>query len=113
MEVAVVRMSNDITLPVEERRNYKGVTDTTIRIAREEGIAAFWRGSNPFVVRAMMVSESDDHVVILCDRKATCSSKWLTILSYFCFVLKGRRLSSCHSRSIQEYVCTLFRTKAK
>lgn len=55
MEVAVVRMSNDSSLPVEERRNYKGVVDTTLRIAREEGISAFWRGSTPFVSRAMMV----------------------------------------------------------
>jgi solute carrier family 25 oxoglutarate transporter 11 len=55
MEVAVVRMSNDSSLPVEDRRNYKGVVDTTLRIAREEGIGAFWRGSTPFVARAMMV----------------------------------------------------------
>ena len=55
MEVAVVRMSNDSSLPKEERRNYKNVVDTTVRIAREEGISAFWRGSNPFVARAMMV----------------------------------------------------------
>lgn len=55
MEVAVVRMSNDSSLPVEERRNYKGVVDTASRIAKEEGIAAFWRGSNPFVTRAMFV----------------------------------------------------------
>lgn len=55
MEVAVVRMSNDATLPVDERRNYKNVFDTASRIAREEGIAAFWRGSSPFVARAMMV----------------------------------------------------------
>jgi solute carrier family 25 oxoglutarate transporter 11 len=55
MEVAVVRMSNDKSLPVNEQRNYKGVVDTTLRIAREEGITAFWRGSNPFVTRAMMV----------------------------------------------------------
>lgn len=55
MEVAVVRMSNDSSLPVAERRNYKGVVDTTLRIAKEEGIAAFWRGSGPFVTRAMMV----------------------------------------------------------
>ena len=55
MEVAVVRMSNDSTLPVSERRNYKNVFDTASRIAREEGIAAFWRGSNPFVTRAMLV----------------------------------------------------------
>jgi solute carrier family 25 (mitochondrial oxoglutarate transporter), member 11 len=55
MEVAVVRMSNDKTLPVDQRRNYKNVFDTSLRITREEGITAFWRGSNPFVARAMMV----------------------------------------------------------
>lgn len=55
MEVAVVRMSNDSSLPVEERRNYKGVFDTASRITKEEGVAAFWRGSGPFVSRAMMV----------------------------------------------------------
>jgi solute carrier family 25 oxoglutarate transporter 11 len=55
MEVAVVRMSNDKSLPLNERRNYKGVVDTTLRITKEEGITAFWRGSNPFVARAMMV----------------------------------------------------------
>jgi solute carrier family 25 oxoglutarate transporter 11 len=55
MEVAVVRMSNDATLPANERRNYKGVVDTATRITKEEGIAAFWRGSNPFVTRAMFV----------------------------------------------------------
>ncbi|GAX09605.1 solute carrier family 25 (mitochondrial oxoglutarate transporter), member 11 [Fistulifera solaris] len=55
MEVAVVRMSNDSTLPKEDRRNYKNVVDTTVRIAKEEGIAAFWQGSNPFVARAMLV----------------------------------------------------------
>ena len=55
MEVAVVRMSNDSSLAVEDRRNYKGVVDTSLRIAREEGITAFWRGSGPFVMRAMMV----------------------------------------------------------
>lgn len=54
-EVAVVRMSNDSSLPVNERRNYKGVVDTAQRIVKEEGVAAFWRGSTPFVQRAMMV----------------------------------------------------------
>jgi len=54
-EVAVVRMSNDSTLPVNERRNYKGVVDTAQRIIKEEGVSAFWRGSTPFVQRAMMV----------------------------------------------------------
>lgn len=55
MEVAVVRMSNDSSLPIEERRNYKNVFDTASRITKEEGISAFWRGSSPFVTRAVMV----------------------------------------------------------
>jgi solute carrier family 25 (mitochondrial oxoglutarate transporter), member 11 len=55
MEVCVVRMSNDGTLPVHERRNYKSVFDVANRIIKEEGIFAFWNGSSPFVVRAMMV----------------------------------------------------------
>jgi len=55
MEVAVVRMSNDSSLPKEERRNYKNVVDTATRIVKEEGVTAFWRGSNPFVTRAMFV----------------------------------------------------------
>mmetsp|Transcript_1848 Transcript_1848/g.2803 ORF Transcript_1848/g.2803 Transcript_1848/m.2803 type:complete len:302 (-) Transcript_1848:479-1384(-) len=55
MEVAVVRMSNDSALPLDERRNYKGVGDTVTRILKEEGIGAFWRGSTPFVQRAMLV----------------------------------------------------------
>lgn len=55
MEVSCVRMSNDATLPAAQRRNYKSVFDTISRIAKEEGIAAYWRGSTPFVQRAMMV----------------------------------------------------------
>jgi solute carrier family 25 (mitochondrial oxoglutarate transporter), member 11 len=55
MEVAVVRMSNDKSLPLDERRNYTGVVNTATRIIKEEGALAFWRGSNPFVFRAMMV----------------------------------------------------------
>lgn len=55
MEVCVVRLSNDGTLPPEQRRNYKNVFDTGKRIVKEEGISAFWRGSNPFVQRAMLV----------------------------------------------------------
>jgi len=54
-EVSLVRMSNDSSLPVESRRGYKSVLDCGVRIAREEGVRAFWRGSMPFVNRAMLV----------------------------------------------------------
>jgi solute carrier family 25 oxoglutarate transporter 11 len=55
MEVCVVRMSNDSSLPLADRRNYKNVVDTASRIVTEEGVMTFWRGSNPFVMRAMFV----------------------------------------------------------
>ena len=55
MEVCVVRLSNDATLAPDQRRNYKNVFDTASRIAKEEGVSAFWRGSTPFVQRAMLV----------------------------------------------------------
>ena len=54
-EVSLVRMSNDNSLPLAERRNYKGVGNAFFRIYREEGIRTFWRGSAPFVNRAMLV----------------------------------------------------------
>eukprot|EP00050_Salpingoeca_kvevrii_P007401 m.296008 g.296008 ORF g.296008 m.296008 type:complete len:304 (+) comp13300_c0_seq1:103-1014(+) len=55
MEVVVVRMANDMSLPPAERRNYTGISNAAVRIAREDGIPAFWRGSIPFVTRAMLV----------------------------------------------------------
>ena len=54
-QVTLVRFSNDSTLPVEQRRNYKGVVDAFTRIASEEGMSTFWRGCGPFVQRAMLV----------------------------------------------------------
>ena len=55
MEVATVRMSNDATLTLEERRNYKGLSDVVKRIYTEEGLAAFYRGVVPFAQRAALV----------------------------------------------------------
>ncbi len=54
-EVTLVRMSNDASQPPEKRRNYKGVADAFRRIIKEEGVPTFFRGSGPFVNRAMLV----------------------------------------------------------
>lgn len=54
-EVTLVRISNDGQLPIEKRRNYKGVINAFTRILTEEGVSAFFRGSGPFVSRAMLV----------------------------------------------------------
>jgi hypothetical protein len=47
-------MSNDASLPAEQRRGYTGVFDAVGRVLREEGAPAFYRGSQPFVARAMV-----------------------------------------------------------
>ena len=54
-EVTLVRLSNDGSLPASEQRGYKGVGDAFLRIFKEEGPKAFFRGAGPFMNRAMMV----------------------------------------------------------
>ena len=55
VEVCLVRMSNDAAQPAAEQRGYKSVLDAFGRIMGEEGFGAFYRGSQPFVMRAMLV----------------------------------------------------------
>lgn len=55
-EVALIRMTADGRLPLNERRNYTNVANALMRISREEGIFALWRGCIPTVGRAMVVN---------------------------------------------------------
>ncbi|XP_014249292.1 mitochondrial 2-oxoglutarate/malate carrier protein [Cimex lectularius] len=55
-EVALVRMTTDGKLPVEQRRNYASVIHALARIAKEEGVLALWRGAIPTMGRAMVVN---------------------------------------------------------
>ncbi|KAH8316890.1 hypothetical protein KR067_005627, partial [Drosophila pandora] len=55
-EVALIRMMSDNRLPPAERRNYKNVADAFIRIVKDEGVPALWRGCLPTVGRAMVVN---------------------------------------------------------
>ncbi|KAM0726143.1 Mitochondrial 2-oxoglutarate/malate carrier protein [Formica fusca] len=57
-DVALVRMTTDGRLPVDQRRNYKNVIDAFIRIAREEGVFTLWRGSMATIGRAVVVNIS-------------------------------------------------------
>jgi len=54
-DVSLVRMANDVALPRTERRNYRGIMDCAIRIAKEEGLGTFWRGCMPFVYRCCVM----------------------------------------------------------
>ncbi|KAL1494488.1 hypothetical protein ABEB36_010080 [Hypothenemus hampei] len=55
-EVALIRMTADGRLPLNERRNYKNVFDALFRIHREEGLLTLWRGAVPTMGRAMVVN---------------------------------------------------------
>jgi len=55
-ELALVRMSADSKMPVEQRRNYTSVFNCLIRISREEGAVKMWRGATPTVARATLLS---------------------------------------------------------
>lgn len=51
-----VRMQHDAALPPEKRRNYKHAIDGLIRMSREEGVAALWKGVWPNSFRAMLMT---------------------------------------------------------
>jgi solute carrier family 25 oxoglutarate transporter 11 len=51
-DLVLVRMQADSTLPIEERRNYKGVFNAFSRIASEEGVTQLWNGAFPTMMRA-------------------------------------------------------------
>mmetsp|Transcript_8264 Transcript_8264/g.17615 ORF Transcript_8264/g.17615 Transcript_8264/m.17615 type:complete len:374 (+) Transcript_8264:53-1174(+) len=55
-ELALVRMSNDKKLPLDQRRNYRGVGNCISRIATEEGLPALFRGAPATVLRACLLS---------------------------------------------------------
>nr|CAL25806.1 CG18418 [Drosophila melanogaster]CAL25808.1 CG18418 [Drosophila melanogaster]CAL25811.1 CG18418 [Drosophila melanogaster]CAL25815.1 CG18418 [Drosophila melanogaster] len=55
-EVALIRMMSDNRLMPEDRRNYKNVGDAFVRIVKDEGVVALWRGCLPTVGRAMVVN---------------------------------------------------------
>jgi solute carrier family 25 (mitochondrial oxoglutarate transporter), member 11 len=55
-ELALVRMSADSKVPLEQRRNYTSVVNCLVRISREEGFTKLWRGATPTVARATLLS---------------------------------------------------------
>jgi len=52
MDLSLVRMQADSTLPEAERRNYNGVFDALKRTAAEEGVPALWKGAVATMARA-------------------------------------------------------------
>lgn len=55
-DLALIRMQSDGLKPKAERANYKSVIDALGRIAKSEGITAWWAGAYPTVIRAMALN---------------------------------------------------------
>jgi solute carrier family 25 oxoglutarate transporter 11 len=55
-DLALIRMQADSTLPVAQRRNYKGVFDALSQIIKKEGVLNLWKGNLPTVTRAMALN---------------------------------------------------------
>lgn len=55
-DLTMVRMQADGKAPAHLRYNYTSVGNGLARIVREEGVLNLWRGSQPTIVRAMLVT---------------------------------------------------------
>jgi solute carrier family 25 oxoglutarate transporter 11 len=55
-DVVYVRMQADGGLPPEKRINYKGTLNAFARIAKEEGLRTFWKGTIPSILKCMTVN---------------------------------------------------------
>jgi solute carrier family 25 oxoglutarate transporter 11 len=53
---ALLRMKNDLDMPVEMRKNYTGLFDTTRKMFAEDGIRIFFKGALPTVLRSMALN---------------------------------------------------------
>ncbi|VDP10068.1 unnamed protein product [Heligmosomoides polygyrus] len=53
-DLVLIRMTGDGHLPPDHRRNYKNVIDALIRIIKEEGPLALYRGCAPTVARSVV-----------------------------------------------------------
>lgn len=57
-DVINVRMQNDGQLPPQQRRNYKHAIDGIVRITKDEGANALFRGLGPNINRAILMTSS-------------------------------------------------------
>ena len=55
-DLSLIRMQADGTLPVEKRRNYRGVFHAFSSIIAEEGVGGLFRGASTTAVRAMALN---------------------------------------------------------
>eukprot|EP00088_Acartia_fossae_P027123 TRINITY_DN27884_c0_g1_i8.p1 TRINITY_DN27884_c0_g1~~TRINITY_DN27884_c0_g1_i8.p1 ORF type:complete len:297 (+),score=23.51 TRINITY_DN27884_c0_g1_i8:21-911(+) len=55
-DMVMVRMQNDVKLPMDKRRNYKNVFDGLVRVMREEGVRMLFSGLYWNTARSVMMT---------------------------------------------------------
>ena len=110
------------TVSFPQRRNYRNVFDALVRIFREEGVTALWRGAVPTIQRAMVVtgtqlsSYSQAKEAILCNGLAKFTIRLnlelkITPISFFSIsdFVEIKDGAVCHffSSMVAGFVCTV------
>lgn len=57
-DVVNIRMQNDSTLPINQRRNYRNAFDGIYKICQQEGINSLFRGLTPNLIRGILMTAS-------------------------------------------------------
>lgn len=57
-DVVNIRMQNDSTLPIDQRRNYRNAFDGIFRIIKEEKVSSLFRGLFPNLIRGVLMTAS-------------------------------------------------------
>lgn len=57
-DVVNIRMQNDSSLPVNQRRNYRNAIDGLFKITTHEGVTSLFRGLTPNLVRGVLMTAS-------------------------------------------------------
>ena len=57
-DVVNIRMQNDSTLPINQRRNYRNAFDGIYKICQQEGINSLFRGLTPNLIRGVLMTAS-------------------------------------------------------
>ena len=55
-DLVLIRLQSDKTLPLEKRRNYTGVVNAFVRIVKDEGVTALWKGASATMTRACFLN---------------------------------------------------------
>ena len=127
-DVLNVRMQNDASLPDSQRRNYRHALDGLVRMTREEGWRALFRGVYPNSLRAMLMTASQlasydsikNTILVYTQMKDNTSTHFLAsiaagfVATTICSpvdVIKTRVMSSTEKEGILKLLTNIYRTE--